>query len=287
MLGSAPSVLNLECGLEAHRAARLAACAGRRHAAGRGLGRFHRAGASSYGTGAFVSASGHSWLYPPGLPAMLAFLADITGLSMPSVGLAVGQFTLVALLLGMCSALDRHGAGGEGILAMMLAVGVFSKVLDSGWPTVLSLALIPFNLGGLLEVDGPRSGKRLILLLSAVVSAFLHPVGALLLLLLLVADVAAHGLAKGPLDRFRLDIGVLVGLVLLLVGVAMLSQDVRLDAPFAEDGWQGGWPMLAYGESSAFPRRVGRLAPSRLPGISLAGDVAAADVGPQFGPIAS
>ena len=65
--------------------------------------------------GAFVSASGHSWLYPPGLPAMLAFLAGITGLPLPSVGLAVGQFTLVALLLGMCSALDRHGAGGEGI----------------------------------------------------------------------------------------------------------------------------------------------------------------------------
>ena len=156
--------------------------------------------------GAFVSASGHSWLYPPGLPAMLAFLAGITACRC-RVGLAVGQFTLVALLLGMCSALDRHGAGGEGILAMMLAVGVFSKVLDSGWPTVLSLALIPFNLGGMLEVDGPGSEKRLILLLSAVVSAFLHPVGALLLLLLLVADVAAHGLAKGPLDRFRLTSG--------------------------------------------------------------------------------
>ena len=202
--------------------------------------------------GAFVSASGHSWLYPPGLPAMLAFLAGITGLPLPSVGLAVGQFTLVALLLGMCSALDRHGAGGEGILAMMLAVGVFSKVLDSGWPTVLSLTLIPFNLGGLLEVDGPRSEKRLTLLLSAVASAILHPVGALLLLLLLVADVASHGLAKGPLDRFRLDIGVLIGLVLLLVGVALLSQDVRLDAPFAEDGWQGGWPMLAYGSPLLF-----------------------------------
>ena len=60
------------------------------------------------------------------------------------------------------------------------------------------LALIPFNLGGLLEVDGPRSEKRLTLLLSAVASAFLHPVGALLLLLLLVADVASHGLAKAP-----------------------------------------------------------------------------------------
>ena len=197
--------------------------------------------------GAFVSTSGHSWLYPPGLPAMMAFLAHLTTLPLPSVGLAIGQFTLFALLLGMCSALDRHGAGGEGILAMMLAVGVFSKVLDSGWPTVLSLALIPFNVGGMLEVDGPRSEKRLTLLLSVVASAFLHPVGALLLMLLLVADVASHGLAKGPLDRFRLDIGVLIGLVLLLVGVALLSQDVRLDAPFAEDGWQGGWPMLAYG----------------------------------------
>ena len=196
--------------------------------------------------GAFASASGHGWLYPPGLPAMLAFLAHLTGVPLPSAGLAVGQFTLLALLLGMCSAMDRHGAGGEGILAMMLAVGVFSKVLDSGWPTVLSLALIPFNLGGMLEMDGSRSEKRLILLLSAVVSAILHPVGALLLLLLLVADVASHGLAKGPLDRFRLDIAVLGGLVLLLVGVALLSQDMRLDAPFAEDGWQGGWPMLAY-----------------------------------------
>ena len=197
--------------------------------------------------GAFVSASGHSWLYPPGLPAMLAFLADITGLPLPSVGLAIGQFTLVALLLGMCSALDRHGAGGEGILAMLLAVGVFSKVLDSGWPTVLSLCLIPFNLGGMLEVEGPRAGKRLTLVFSAIASAFLHPVGAVLLLLLLVADVATHGLAKGPLDRLRSDVGVLVGLVVLLVCVALLSQDVRLDAPFAEDGWQGGWPMLAYG----------------------------------------
>ena len=197
--------------------------------------------------GAFASASGHTWLYPPGLPAMLAFLAHLTGVPLPSVGLAVGQFTLLALLLGMCSAMDRHGAGGEGILAMMLAVGVFSKVLDSGWPTVLSLALIPFNLGGMLEVDGSRSEKRLILLLSAMATALLHPVGALLLLVLLVADLASNGLAKGSLDRLRLDIGVLVGLVLLLVGVALLSQDMRLDAPFAEDGWQGGWPMLAYG----------------------------------------
>lgn len=197
--------------------------------------------------GAFVSSSGHSWLYPPGFPALLAFLAQLTGAPLPSVGLAIGQFTLAALLLGMCSAMDRHGAGGEGILAMILAVGLFSKILDSGWPTVLSLALLPFNLGWMLEVDGPRPEKRLTLFLSAVASAFLHPAGAFLLMLLLVADVASQGLAKGQLDRLRLDLGVLVGLVLLLSGVALLSQDVRLDAPFAEDGWQGGWPMLAYG----------------------------------------
>ena len=197
--------------------------------------------------GAFASASGHQWLYPPGFPALLAFLAHVTGLPLPSVGLAIGQFTLAALLLGMFSAMDRHGAGGEGILAMMLAVGVFSKVLDSGWPTVLSLVLIPANLGRMLEVDGPRSEKRLVLFLSAIASAFLHPAGAFLLMLLLMADVASQGLAKGPLDRLRLDLGVLFGLVVLLSGVALLSQDVRLDAPFAEDGWQGGWPMLAYG----------------------------------------
>ncbi|DAC11505.1 MAG TPA: hypothetical protein D7I09_00650, partial [Candidatus Poseidoniales archaeon] len=63
--------------------------------------------------------------------------------ALPSTGLAVGQFTLTALMLGMLAAMDRHGAGGEAVLAMVLAVGVFSKVLDSGWPTVASLALIP------------------------------------------------------------------------------------------------------------------------------------------------
>ena len=197
--------------------------------------------------GSLASASGHAWLYPPGIPALVAFLSTLTGAALPSTGLAVGQFTLTALMLGMLAAMDRHGAGGEAVLAMVLAVGVFSKVLDSGWPTVASLALIPGNLGRVLDGDGPRAGTRLTLLLSAMVSALIHPAGALLLLLLLMADVACQGLAKGPLNRARLDLAVLLGLVLLLSAVALLSQDVRLDAPFAEDGWQGGWPMLAYG----------------------------------------
>lgn len=197
--------------------------------------------------GALLSASGHRWIYPPGLPALIGFLGQLTGASLPGVGLAVGQFTLVALMLGMLAAMDRHGAGGEAVLAMVLAVGVFSKVLDSGWPTVASLALLPLNLGRLLEGGHARAGKRLGVLISALATALIHPAGALLLLLLLIADVACAGLAKGPLVRARLDVAVLGGMVLLLIGVALLSQDVRLDAPFAEDGWQGGWPMLAYG----------------------------------------
>ena len=197
--------------------------------------------------GSFSSALGHGWLYPPGLPAMLAFVSQLTGLALPAVGLAVGQFTLAALMLGMMSAMDRHGAGAEAVLAMVLAIGVFSKILDSGWPTVASLALVPASIGMVLDDEGPRWQKRLTLLAGAVVASMIHPAGALILVLLLVADVACAGLSKGSFARVRLDVLVLFGLTLLLLGVASLSQDVRLEAPFAEDGWQGGWPMLAYG----------------------------------------
>ena len=195
--------------------------------------------------GAFASASGHQWLYPPGFPALLAFLAHVTGFPAERWS---GHWSIHPRCSAAWHVLRRGPArrGGEGILAMMLAVGVFSKVLDSGWPTVLSLVLIPANLGGCWRWTGHvlKSGWCF---LSAIASAFLHPAGAFLLMLLLMADVASQGLAKGPLDRLRLDLGVLFGLVVLLFGVALLSQDVRLDAPFAEDGWQGGWPMLAYG----------------------------------------
>lgn len=197
--------------------------------------------------GSFTSALGHGWLYPPGLPAILAFVSQVTGLALPAVGLAVGQFTLVALMLGMMSAMDRHGAGAEAVLALVLAIGVFSKTLDSGWPTVASLALVPAGIGSVLDGEGPRWQIRLALLIGAVVASLMHPSGALILVLLLVADVACAGLSKGSLGRVRLDVLVLIGLALLLLGVVSLSQEVRLEAPFAEYGWQGGWPMLAYG----------------------------------------
>ncbi|RJV02331.1 MAG: hypothetical protein DWC11_02625 [Candidatus Poseidoniales archaeon] len=202
--------------------------------------------------GSFSSALGHGWLYPPGLPAVLAFVSHVTGLALPAVGLAVGQFTLAALMLGMMSAMDRHGAGAEAVLAMVLAIGVFSKILDSGWPTVASLALVPACIGLVLDDEGPRWQKRLTLLIGAVVASLIHPSGALILVLLLVADVGCAGLSKGSLGRVRLDVLVLMGLTLLLIGVISLSQDVRLEAPFAEDGWQGGWPMLAYGSPLLF-----------------------------------
>ena len=78
------------------------------------------------------------WTYPPGFPALAAFLEQATGLSPSDCVHLLGQLTLFAILWGVAGAADRWGASATTLLALCLAPALFAKAFDSGYPTVAS-----------------------------------------------------------------------------------------------------------------------------------------------------
>ena len=97
------------------------------------------------------------WTYPPGFPSLAAWMQESLNLAPSAAVCTLGHYTLAVLLLGIGGAMDRHGAGANGILAMALGAGLFAKTFDSGYPTVASqLGLV----AGLLLLQRPSSTRR-------------------------------------------------------------------------------------------------------------------------------
>ncbi len=190
------------------------------------------------------------WTYPPGFPALAAFLEQATGLSPSDCIHLLGQLTLFAILWGVAGAADRWGASATTLLALCLAPALFAKAFDSGYPTVASqLGLV---LGLLVLVKPPRERSKRMDILFAFGVAFvgvIHPTGSLYLGTLLLAWLGAHRWSAqregAQTARLAIISAVVVGgAVITVMGVFAPRM---LDTPiWAEYGWQGGLPLLIF-----------------------------------------
>ncbi len=190
------------------------------------------------------------WTYPPGFPALAAFLEQATGLSPSDCIHLLGQLTLFAILWGVAGAADRWGASATTLLALCLAPALFAKAFDSGYPTVASqLGLV---LGLLVLVKPPRERSKRMDILFAFGVAFvgvIHPTGSLYLGTLLLAWLGAHRWSAqregAQTARLAIISAVVVGgAVRTVMGVFAPRM---LDTPIlAEYGWQGGLPLLIF-----------------------------------------
>ena len=191
-----------------------------------------------------------SWAYPPGFPALAAFLEQATGLSPSDCVHLLGQLTLFAILWGVAGAADRWGASATTLLALCLAPALFAKAFDSGYPTVASqLGLV---LGLLVLVKPPRERSKRMDVLFALGVAFvgvIHPTGSLYLGTLLLAWLGAHrwSAQRESTNSARLAIISAVVVGCATVTVMGMFAPRMLDTPiWAEYGWQGGVPLLVF-----------------------------------------
>ena len=190
------------------------------------------------------------WTYPPAFPSLAAWLQGALGLTSGQAVFHLGHYSLFALVLGIGGAMDRHGAGAHGMLAMALGAGLFAKTFDSGYPTVASQLGLVVGLLVLLRPTSTR-GKHHTrgFVLAFLCVAFIHPTGAIYLGMLMAAHLVIG---------FRLDekhganvqklLMVSAGLLTAAAAIALLVLAPRmLDAAvFAEYGWQGGRPLATY-----------------------------------------
>ena len=190
------------------------------------------------------------WTYPPGFPSLAAWMQESLNLAPSEAVFTLGHYTLAVLLLGIGGAMDRHGAGANGILAMALGAGLFAKTFDSGYPTVASQLGLVVGLLVLLRPSSTRGKHHT----TGFVMAFfcvlmIHPTGATYLGMLMLAHLLI-GLSLSEKHGENIKKLLLTSSILLTIAAAIalviLAPRMLDAAVFAEYGWQGGRPMLMY-----------------------------------------
>lgn len=204
---------------------------------------------ASTGTLDLPTPSEGYWTYPPGFPALAAFLQGATGMAPDIACHILGRISLLFLLLGVAGACDRWGAGVSTLVAMGLAAGLFAKAHDSGWPTMASQLGLVLGLLVVIRPAGSRQSYHDFFFALGVISvAVIHPTGAMYLGTLLLANVLVRRLQSGE-DQRAIHIiaisGVMLAIAAAITFLAFAPRLLEADI-FAEYGWQGGWPMLIY-----------------------------------------
>jgi len=190
------------------------------------------------------------WTYPPAFPTVLAWVSTMTGTPVQQAILVLGHLSLFALLLGVWGGMDRLGAGASSVLAMGASFALFSKVFDSGYPTVASqLGLVVGLLIVLRPIQQSLRYHITAFIFLAICAVLIHPTGAIYLAALLFASlVTRERLSEGEKAQRKpifftslVIISSMFVIALIFFAPRMLSEPV-----FAEYGWQGGKPMLMF-----------------------------------------
>jgi len=190
------------------------------------------------------------WTYSPAYPSLAAWIQETLNISPVKAVFELGHYSLFVLVLGVGGAMDRHGAGAQGVLAMGLGAGLFAKTFDSGYPSVASQLGLVVGLLVLLRPTSTRGKHHTTGFILAFFSVLLiHPTGAIYLGMLMFAHLLI-GLSLDETYGTNIKKLLLTSSVLLTIAGAMalliLAPRMLDAAVFAEYGWQGGRPMLMY-----------------------------------------
>ena len=190
------------------------------------------------------------WTYPPAFPALSAWIQEILELDTGRSVFELGHYSLVVILIGLAGALDHHGSGAHGLLALSLGFGLFAKAYDSGYPTVASQLGLVIGLLVLLRPSSTRGAHHTRGFIIAVICvALIHPTGAIYLGMLMAAHIFI-GISLNKKHSENMQKLLLTCSILLTIAgaisILLLAPRMLDSAVFAEYGWQGGRPLLTF-----------------------------------------
>lgn len=190
------------------------------------------------------------WTYPPAFPALSAWIQEILELEAGRAVFELGHYSLVVILIGLAGALDHHGSGAHGLLALSLGFGLFAKAYDSGYPTVASQLGLVIGLLVLLRPSSTRGSHHTRGFIVAVICvALIHPTGAIYLGMLMAAHIFI-GISLNKKHSENMQKLLLTCSILLTIAgaisVLLLAPRMLDSAVFAEYGWQGGRPLFTF-----------------------------------------
>jgi len=190
------------------------------------------------------------WTYPPAFPALAAWIQNATGLDSGRAVFELGHYTLIVILIGLAGALDHHGSGAQGLLALSLGFGLFAKVYDSGYPTVSSQLGLVIGLLVLLRPSSSRGAHHTRGFIIAVICvALIHPTGAIYLGMLMIAHILTGISLNKQYSENMQKLLLTCSILLTIAGaisILLLAPRMLDSAVFAEYGWQGGKPLLTF-----------------------------------------
>lgn len=190
------------------------------------------------------------WTYPPAFPALSAWIHDVMGIDTGRAVFELGHYSLVVILIGLAGALDHHGSGAHGLLALSLGFGLFAKAYDSGFPTVSSQLGLVIGLLVLLRPSSTRGAHHTRGFIIAVICVTLiHPTGAIYLGMLMAAHIFIGTSLKKQYSENMQKLLLACSIMLTIAGaiaILLLAPRMLDSAVFAEYGWQGGRPLLTF-----------------------------------------
>jgi len=190
------------------------------------------------------------WTYPPAFPALAAWMQNATGLDAGRAVFELGHYSLIVILIGLAGALDHHGSGAQGLLALSLGFGLFAKVYDSGYPTVSSQLGLVIGLLVLLRPSSSRGAHHTRGFIIAVICvALIHPTGAIYLGMLMIAHILIGISLNKQYSENMQKLLLTCSILLTIAGaisILLLAPRMLDSAVFAEYGWQGGKPLLTF-----------------------------------------
>ncbi|MEC7688766.1 MAG: hypothetical protein VX514_06930, partial [Candidatus Thermoplasmatota archaeon] len=190
---------------------------------------------------------GH-WTYPPALPSTAAYIMTITGIDSATSVSLIGHLGMGLLCASLAGVFARFGAGGAMLVSMVLSAGLFAKMFDSGYPTVLSQ--LGFVIGLLVVLNNEKRSPKQdsVAILSVAFAGVIHPSGAIYLILLIVGRMLVGSNSNDEnSERNNVIIGssLLIG-VSLFIAAGIFAPRVQDDAILAEYGWQGGLDLIKW-----------------------------------------
>ncbi len=178
------------------------------------------------------------WTYPPAFPATAALLQVALSLPASDAVHLLGRISLMFLLLALMGLAQRWNAGVETLIAMALGFGLFVKVHDSGYPTLVSQFIVII---GLLILTSKKQNK-IILGLLILFGGLIHPSGSLILVALVLSEIILNKYNNGVF-RHEDKVFLVFFIVAVLFASILSPEGVAIQSEY---GWQGGSPLILF-----------------------------------------
>ena len=203
---------------------------------------------ASTGTTELPPPSIGKWTYPPALPSAAAYIMTFTGIDSTTSVSLIGHLGLGLLCASMAGIFSRFGAGGSMLISLVLGAGLFAKMFDSGYPTVLSQLGIILGLLVVMNNEKRNPKQDSIALLAVGFAGVIHPSGAIYLILLIIGRILVRANINGEnsgQNNIVLGSSLLIG-ISFIVAAGIFAPRVQDEAILAEYGWQGGLELIKW-----------------------------------------